>query len=144
MAPTHRPSSALIGFFTSTGISTPLTASAISCTANGLTVVRAPTQRISTPCLRHSSTCSVLATSVAVGRPVSALTWASHSRPISPMPSNEFGRVRGFQIPARNALTCGDATSPRAVASICSADSALHGPAITHGKWSCGSHLSIG
>jgi len=55
-----------------------------------------------------------------------------------------FGRVRGFQIPARKTLTLLHLTRPLAVASICLGDSALHGPAITHGTRSCGSHFAIG
>jgi len=61
MAPSQRPRSALIGFLTRTGMSTPRSALAISWMENGLTVVRAPIQRMSIPRLRHSSTCSVLA-----------------------------------------------------------------------------------
>jgi hypothetical protein len=54
-----------------------------------------------------------------------------------------LGLVRGFQIPARKTFTYDDLRSPLAVALICLADSALHGPAITHGTDSWGNQSSM-
>jgi len=48
-APIHNSKSGLMGFLISTGTSAPLSASATSCTLNGLTVVLAPIHKTSTP-----------------------------------------------------------------------------------------------
>jgi hypothetical protein len=124
-----------MGFFTNTGMSTPFKASAISCTLKGFGVVRAPIHSMSTPAFRQASTCWALATSVMVSSPVSFPASTSHSKAGSPRPSKVSGRVRGFQIPARRAFTWGACwRMPRAVSSICSRLSALHGPAISSGR----------
>ena len=60
----------------------------MSCTVKGLTVERAPTHNISTPAFNASSTCLPVATSMAVGKPVSALARLSHSKPMLPIPTN--------------------------------------------------------
>ena len=102
----------------------------------GLTVERAPIHNISISCSKASFTWSLLATSVAVFKPVSSFTRCSHWSPKAPTPSNIPGRVRGFQIPARKKDTsvflrlC-------AIFSTCSSVSALQGPAITTGWLSC-------
>ena len=133
-APIQRSRSGFIGFLTSTGMSTPRRASAISCTLKGLTVVRAPIQSRSTPNSSAPSTCLALATSVAMGRPVSFLASAIHERPGSPTPSKVPGLVRGFQIPARSTSTTPVAARRRQVSRVCSSVSALHGPEIISGR----------
>ena len=100
IAPSQRDKSACIGFFTNTGTLVPFRASAISWTANGLTVVLAPIHITSTPAFKQASTCCAFATSVAIGRPEDSLALTNHSRASAPMPSNPLGRVRGFQTPA--------------------------------------------
>ena len=67
--------------------------------------------------------------------PVSSFTRLSHFRPGAPTPSKPPGRVRGFQIPARKIFTP-MAANAVAVAITCSSVSALHGPAITSGRFS--------
>ena len=134
-APIHSSRSGFTGFFTSTGISTPFSASAISCTAKGLAVVRAPTQRRSISAFRHSYTCLAVATSVETYMPVSFFTSFSHARPSTPTPSKPPGLVRGFQMPARNSLRPLSANC-LAVLITCSSVSALQGPAITIGRLS--------
>ena len=134
-APIHSSRSGLTGFFTSTGMSTPRSASAISCMAKGLAVVRAPIHRMSMPAFSASNTCLAVATSVATYMPVSFFTSLSHARPSTPMPSKPPGLVRGFQMPARNILIPLSASS-LAVFITCSSVSALHGPAITKGRLS--------
>ena len=133
-APIHSSRSGLTGFLTSTGMSAPASesASAISCIANGLAVVRAPIHSISSPASRAWRTCSRLATSVATAIPVVWRTSLSHWRPSAPMPSKPPGRVRGFQMPARNMRTPW-AARRRAVSSTCCRVSALHGPAMMTG-----------
>src|SRR5690606_4294101 len=132
-APIHKDRSGLTGFFTKTGTSTPCKASAISCTVKGFAVERAPTQRISTPAARASSTCFAVATSVEVSMPVSSLALFNHVKPTLPMPSNSPGRVLGFQIPARNTCALPVFAMRWAVDTTCSSVSALHGPAMTKG-----------
>ena len=134
-APIHRSMSGLTGFFTSTGMSVPLSVSAISCIRKGLAVVRAPTQTISTPALRHSRTCFSLATSVHTFMPSSDWTRLSQGSPSAPMPSKPPGCVRGFQIPARNTWMP-RSLRPLAVCMTCSSVSALQGPAIIIGRGS--------
>ena len=134
-APIQRSRSGLTGFLTRTGMSIPRMASAISWTANGLAVVRAPIQMRSTPCSRASSAFLAVAISVAVSIPVSFLTACNHGNALMPFPSNLPGMVRGFQSPARNILTPLLA-SRFAVANTCSFVSALHGPAMTNGLFS--------
>ena len=119
--------------FTITGMSTPRSASAISCMAKGLAVVRAPIHSRSMPALRHSSTCLAVATSVQTYMPVSCFTSFSQARPSTPTPSKPPGLVRGFQMPARN-IFCPFEASWRAVFITCSSVSALHGPAMTTGR----------
>ena len=106
-APTQRFRSGETGFLINTGMSTPFSASANCCTEKGLTTVRAPIQRTSTSYFRASSTCSGVATSVAVIRPVSCLASRSQDNPSTPLPSKASGRVRGFQMPPRKRLTFG-------------------------------------
>ena len=126
-------------------MSLPFSASAISWTRNGLAVVLAPIQTISTPYSRQSSTCFSPATSVATFMPSSFFTLCSHLSPGVPTPSNVFGWVRGFQIPARKTLTP-NGLSPSAVRITCSSDSALHGPATRSGRCPSGKrpHCSTG
>ena len=133
MAPIHNSRSGFTGFFTNTGTSTPLRLSARACMANGLAEVRAPTQSISMPYFNASSTCSGVATSVAVSIPVSSLTCFIQGRATSPLPSKPPGLVRGFQIPARN-MWHPSCLSCLAVVITCSSVSAEHGPAITNGR----------
>ena len=116
-------------------MSTPFSASAISCTAKGLAVVRAPTQSMSIPAFRHSYTCLAVATSVDTYMPVSFFTSFSQASPSTPIPSKPPGLVRGFQIPARKIFTP-LAASWVAVDITCSSVSALQGPAITIGRLS--------
>ena len=123
--------------------SVPFTASAISCTANGLTVVRAPIQSTSTPNSSALSTCLLDATSVAIGRPVRRLASDSHASPLSPTPSKVPGRVRGFQIPARRTSTTPVAASLTHVSSVCSRVSALHGPDMIRGRLAPSTKFSI-
>ena len=99
-APTQRAKSGFTGFFTNTGTSTPFKASAKSCTLNGLTVVRAPIHKTSTPYFKANSMCSGVATSIAKGNPVSFFASTNHFKAGSPIPSKLPGRVRGFQTPA--------------------------------------------
>ena len=132
-APIQRSRSGFTGFLTSTGMSVSARASAISCTRKGLALVRAPSQTRSTPCFIHSNTCFSLATSVATFIPYSFFTLWSHLSPGTPMPSKHPGWVLGFHIPARNTLIP-NSLSPAAVCIIWSSLSALHGPAITHGR----------
>ena len=132
-APIHNSRSGFTGFLIRTGISTPFKASAISCTANGLTVVRAPIHRISIPAFNASNTWSFVATSVATYMPVSFFTRFNHCKPSAPIPSKPPGFVRGFQIPARNILTPLDA-SWVAASITCSSVSALQGPEMMIGR----------
>ena len=129
-APSQRSISGLSGFLTRIRASVPARASASSDTANGLAVVRAPIQKVSSPALRAASACCGEAISVATCIPSSSLTRTSQGRPCSPTPSKDPGRVRGFhrlalkkQIPP--------ALKARAVSKVCSSVSALHGPAKT-------------
>ncbi len=140
MAPIHSSRSGLTGFFTKTGMSAPKTckASAISCTANGLADVRAPIHNKSIPPSNAAATCSRVATSVATYMPVSRFTRCNHAIPATPTPSNPPGLVRGFHNPARK-IRNPAATSCRAVSSVCSSVSALHGPAMTAGRRSAAS-----
>src|SRR5574344_141610 len=133
MAPIHSSRSGLTGFLTNTGTSTPCRESANACMANGLADVRAPTQRISTPYFRQSSTCSGVATSVETSIPVSSFTSLSQGSASSPLPSKPPGLVRGFQIPARK-LWQPFCANWRAVVITCSSVSAEQGPAITNGR----------
>ena len=132
-APIHRLMSGFTGFFTKTAMSVPFRASAISCTANGLAVVRAPSHKKSSPAFRQASTWRALATSVPTFIPVSRRVFDSQANPSSPTPSKQLGRVRGFQIPARNASTPAS-RNREAVSITCSLLSALHGPAISNGR----------
>ena len=100
IAPIHNATSGFTGFLTNTGISTPFSASAISCTANGLAVVLAPIQSMSIPAFRASPTCFAFATSIATGIPNSFFTRCNQASPILPTPSKLPGFVLGFQIPA--------------------------------------------
>ena len=133
IAPIHSSRSGFTGFFTNTGTSTPLRLSASACMANGLAVVRAPTHSMSMPYFSDSSTCSGVATSVAVSMPVSSFTSFIHGRATSPLPSNPPGLVRGFHIPARN-MWHPHFASCRAVLMTCSSVSAEQGPAMTMGR----------
>ena len=133
IAPIHNSKSGFTGFLINTGTSTPFNASAISCTANGLAVVRAPIHNMSMLAFKHSYTCLAVATSVETSIPVSSFTRFIQARPSTPIPSNPPGLVRGFQIPARKIFV------PRlanawAVLITCSSVSALHGPAMTIGR----------
>src|SRR5882757_1901997 len=144
--PLHNSKSGLIGFFISTGISTPRNASATSCTLNGFTVVRAPIHNTSTSNCNASCTCFAVATSTAVASPVAFLALNNQGNPFVPMPSNMPGFVRGFQMPARSISIFPVAASLVAVASICSSVSALHGPLIIKGRlfhFSCTSSLVV-
>ena len=132
-APIQSSRSGFTGFLTNTGTSTPFNASAISCMANGLAVVRAPIQSKSMLAFKASSMCLAVATSVATNIPVSAFTRCIQGKPSAPTPSNPPGLVRGFQIPARNILTPFLAKAV-AVLITCSSVSALHGPAMTIGR----------
>ena len=133
-APAQRPMSGVMGFLMSTVMSSlPWRLSAISCTAKGDTVVRAPIHSMSTPCLSAHSTCAWFATSTAIGSPVALFTSLSHSRPGSPIPSNVPGLVRGFHTPARITSTLPERASCMAVSTVCSRVSALHGPAMMRG-----------
>ena len=69
---------------------------------------------------------------MAVSIPVVSLTSANHCRPVSPQPSKQPGRVRGFHNPALN-IFIPALDSSLAQESVCSLLSALHGPAITTG-----------
>ena len=133
MAPIHNSRSGLTGFFTNTGTSIPLRESARACMANGLAVVRAPTQRMSIPYFSANSTCSGVATSVATSIPVSSFTCFIQGSAFSPLPSNPPGLVRGFHTPARN-MWHPLAAKSLAVVITCSSVSAEHGPAITNGR----------
>ena len=134
-APIHKARSGFTGFFTSTGLSVPFKASAISCTVNGFTVERAPIHRISTSACKAAATWCALATSVAVLKPYSSFTFFSQLRPMTPTPSKPLGFVRGFQIPARKIETASvDSLILFAVSSICDSLSALQGPAIIKGE----------
>ena len=135
MAPIQSSRSGLTGFLTSTGMSTPRSASATSCMANGLTAVRAPTHKTSTPAFKASKTWSLVATSVATYMPVSSFTLFNHGSPMVPTPSKPPGLVRGFQMPARK-MRIPIAANPLAVVKTCSSVSALHGPEITSGRLS--------
>ncbi len=59
---------------------------------------------------------------------------AGAGSPAAPTPSKQSGRVRGFQMPARNAATRRSRRSRRAVRSTCASVSALQGPAMTYGR----------
>ena len=135
IAPIQSLRSGLIGFLINTGMSTPSSASATSCTENGLTVVRAPIQSTSMPYFSASKTCWVFATSVVTFNPVSSFTRRSQPKPVVPMPSNSPGRVRGFQIPALyRSMFC--AANSWAACNTCSSVSALQGPAMIIGRFS--------
>ncbi len=68
-APVHKPVSGICAFFTNTNTSVPRSASATSCTLNGLPVVRAPIHTISAPAPRAASTWRELATSTPERKP---------------------------------------------------------------------------
>ena len=133
--PIHNSKSGLIGFLIKTGTFTPFNASAISCTLNGFTVVRAPTHKTSTSKCSASSTCLAVATSIATGSPVSFLACCIQGNPLVPMPSKLPGRVLGFQIPARIISTLPVAANRIAVCITCSSVSALQGPEIIKGDF---------
>ena len=130
IAPIHNSKSGLIGFFTITGISTPFKASAISCTANGLTVVLAPNHRISISSFKAASTCNALATSVATGKLKAFPASFSQDKAGTPIPSNELGLVLGFQIPPLRMSILLPAANCFAISWICSSFSTEQGPAI--------------
>ena len=134
-APIHNSKSGLTGFLTKTGTSTPFSASAISCTAKGLAVVRAPIQSTSIPAFSASKTCLAVATSVDTSIPVSFFTSLSQVKPSTPIPSKPPGLVRGFQMPARKILIPLLAKA-LAVSITCSSVSALQGPEMTMGRLS--------
>ena len=99
-APIHNDKSGFIGFLTSIGVSVPFTASAISCTENGFTVVLAPIHNMSIPYFKDKSIWLVLATSTANSTSSSFLISEIHFRASSPFPSNVPGLVLGFHTPA--------------------------------------------
>ena len=101
--------------------------------AKGLADVLAPTQRISIPYFRATSTCSGVATSVEIIIPVSSFTRCIHGKAISPLPSKPPGFVRGFHTPARK-IWHPLAARLRAVDITCSSVSAEQGPAMTNGR----------
>ena len=109
-------------------MSDPESASATSETENGLDVVRAPTQTMSTPASSAASAWCAQATSR--GGPHSVRTGApvSHARAVLPTPSNESGRDLPFHTPARRVSTP-RAANPAAVSRSCASLSALQGPA---------------
>ena len=133
MPPTQRSMSGLTGFFTSTGMSCPRSASATSCTAKGFETVRAPSHSRSMPASSAAATCSRVATSVATRIPVSRRTRSIQTSPAAPTPSKPPGLVRGFQSPARK-MRSPCAASARAVVRSCSSVSALQGPAMSSGR----------
>ena len=123
-----------MGFFISTGTSTPRNASATSCTLKGFTVVLAPIQSMSTSNCNASCTCLAVATSTVMGSPVIFFACASQGSPFVPMPSNKPGLVRGFQMPARKISILPVLARRVAVSSTCSSVSALQGPLIINGR----------
>ena len=134
--------SGLTGFFTNTVMSVPRSESASACIANGFAVVLAPTHSMSMPYFIASSACSGVATSVVTIIPVSSFTRFSHASAGSPCPSNPPGFVRGFHAPARNIVKpC--CASCMAVVITCSSVSALHGPAITNGRFVSSGNFSL-
>ena len=98
-------------------------------------MVRAPTQSTSTPKCKASSTCLAVATSTAIGKPVSFFACCIHGNPLVPIPSKLPGLVLGFQIPARIISTLPVAAKRIAVCITCSSVSALHGPEIIKGDF---------
>jgi hypothetical protein len=62
------------------------------------------------------------------------LAFINHSKAGAPIPSNEFGLVRGFQIPARSKLTLPVFFKACALSNTCASLSALHGPEMMNGK----------
>ena len=114
-------------------MSTPCKASAKACTAKGLADVLAPIHMMSILYFKAASTCSGVATSVAISIPVSSFTCFIHGKAISPLPSKPPGFVRGFHIPARK-IRHPLAARLRAVDITCSSVSAEQGPAITIGR----------
>ena len=77
--------------------------------------------------------CCTVATSVITGKSNSFWISLNHCKPFSPMPSKEFGRVLGFQIPALNKETVLAFLRESATVLNCSFYSALQGPAIKMG-----------
>ena len=67
--------------------------------------------------------------SVTIGSPVSSRASLRISRASSPSPWNAYGEVRGLKAPPRSIVTPAAATA-RAVSSVCSRVSTLHGPAM--------------
>ena len=132
MAPIHKSTSGLTGFFTRTGMSDPSRASQISWTWKGLAVVRAPIHTMSTPASRQAFTWAAEPTSVHTLIPLALRASCNQARPRAPTPSKPPGCVRGFHRPARSTPV---PQSLRACAAsrTCSRLSALQGPATTKG-----------
>ena len=71
--------------------------------------------------------------SVTIGSPVSSRASARISRPFEPRPWNAYGDERGLNAPPRSTVAPAAATA-RAVSSVCSRVSTVHGPAISPKK----------
>ena len=68
-----------------------------------------------------------------IGRPVSSRASARISRPFAPRPWNAYGDERGLNAPPRSTVAPAAATA-RAVSSVCSRVSTVHGPATSPKK----------
>ena len=109
--------------------STGLSARPTSESSRKFWLLRAPIW-ITSVASTTSSTCRGSISSVTIGRPVSAFASRSSSSASSPRPWNVYGDVRGLNAPPRSIVAPASATA-RAVASVCSRLSTLHGPAIS-------------
>ena len=79
---------------------------------------------------RTSSTWRGSSSSVTIGRPVSSRASRSTSSASSPSPWKLYGEVRGLNAPPRSIVAPASATA-RAVSSVCSRYSTVHGPAMS-------------
>ena len=77
-----------------------------------------------------ASTCRGSISSVTTGRPVSSLASRRIVSASSPSPWKVYGEVRGLKAPPRSIVAPASATA-RAVSSVCSRYSTVHGPAIS-------------
>ena len=68
-----------------------------------------------------------------IGSPVSSLASARISRPLDPSPWKAYGDERGLKAPPRKTVAPAAATA-RAVSSVCSRVSTVHGPAMSPKK----------
>ena len=110
-------------------ISTGFSARPTSASSTKFCMLRAPIW-ITSAVSSTASTWRGSISSVTIGRPVSSFASRRISSASKPMPWKEYGDVRGLKAPPRSQVAPAAATA-RAVSSVCSRYSTVHGPAIS-------------